>query len=181
MEKKGSGSDMNAIELLTADHKKVQKLFQEFEEIRQEEDMDEEKADLVEMICMELTVHARLEEEIFYPAVREAIDETELMDEAGVAHETANYLISQLEAMQPGDDRYDAKVCVLADIVNRHIKEEQEQIFPQAKKAGLNLDALAATMLDRKDELLEDINSPPPSRGQWQERRHAERRQGMLH
>lgn len=179
MEKKGAGSGMNAIELLTADHKKVQRLFDEFEDIREEEDMDEEKADLVEMICMELTVHAQLEEEIFYPAVRDAIDEMELMDEADVEHDTAKYLISQLDSMAPGDMHYDAKVCVLGEIVNHHIKQEQEQIFPQAKKSDLDLDALAQAMQQRKDELIEEISSPLPSWGQSQERRHADRRQSI--
>lgn len=171
---------MNAIELLTADHKKVQKLFKEFEDIKDEEDMEDEKADLVEMICMELTVHARLEEEIFYPAVRETIDDSEIMDEADVEHETAKFLISQLEAMEPGDDRYDAKVSVLAEIVNHHIKEEQDEMFAKAKKADLDLDELAQAMQERRDELMEDIASPPSRGGKAQERRQAERRQ-MMH
>jgi hemerythrin superfamily protein len=178
--RKSPKSETNAIDLLIADHKKVQKLFKEFEDIKEEEDMEDEKADLVEMICMELTVHARLEDEIFYPAAREAIDEMDIMDEADVEHDTAKYLISQLESMEPGDERYDAKVSVLAEIVNHHIKEEQDEMFPKVKKSDVDLEALAETMLQRKDELMEDLASPPSKGGKAKERRMAERRQ-MMH
>ena len=180
MEKKSYGSDMDAIALLTADHKKVQQLFMAFEDIKDEEDMDGEKADLVMQICMELTIHSQVEEEIFYPAVRNAIAEEELIDQADVEHDTANYLISQLQWMGPGDNYYDAKVCVLADLVNRHIEEEQAGIFAQARVANLDLQDLGRAMQQRKDELMDDIVSPSSlGQGTLQDRRHAERRQSL--
>ena len=108
----------NAINLLTDDHAKVRKMFKQFERMKEKMD-DSEKAELVQQICMELTLHTQVEEEIFYPAAREAIEEEDLMDEAEVEHASAKELISQLQGMQPSDELYDAKVTVLGEYVER--------------------------------------------------------------
>lgn len=143
----------DAISILTEDHKKVKKMFADFEKLMNSEDKEEEKGALVEKICEELTVHAQIEEEIFYPALRAAIDDEDLMDEADVEHAGAKELIAQLEEMAPGDDHYDAKVTVLGENIDHHVKEEQDEMFLKAKKAKLDLVALGAQMLERKQEL----------------------------
>ena len=144
----------NAITLLTEDHAKVRKMFKQFE--RSHEKMDDaEKAELVGQICMELTVHTQLEEEIFYPAAREAIEEQELLDEAEVEHASAKELIAQLQSMQPGDELYDAKVTVLGEYVDHHIKEEEKQMFPKVRKARLDLEYLAEQIKERKEQYVQ--------------------------
>ena len=92
--------------------------------------------------CQELTIHAQIEEEIFYPAVRDGIEDDDLMDEAEVGHASAKDLIAQLEAMEPGNDLYDARFTVLGEYIDHHVKEEQDEMFPKAKKAKLDLKAL---------------------------------------
>ena len=142
----------NAIALLTADHKKVKQLFKNFEKLK--EDDGEEKSALVKEICMELSVHAKVEEEIFYPAVREAIEDEDLMDEADVEHAGAKSLIAQLEAMDPEEDHYDAKVTVLGEYIDHHVKEEQDEIFPKAKKSKVDTAELGRQIMKRKEALL---------------------------
>jgi len=146
----------DAIAMLTADHKKVKKLFSEFDKL-QEEGSDEEKSSIVEQICNELKIHTELEEEIFYPAVRKAIDDSNLMDEALVEHAGAKDLIAQLEDASPNNDLYDAKVTVLGEQIEHHVKEEEGSMFPKAKKAKLDTEALGATMLKRKMALMEKM------------------------
>ena len=146
----------DAIAMLTADHKKVKKLFSEFDKL-QEEGSDEEKSSIVEQICNELKIHTELEEEIFYPAVRKAIDDSNLMDEALVEHAGAKDLIAQLEDASPNNDLYDAKVTVLGEQIDHHVKEEEGSMFPKAKKAKLDTEALGATMLKRKMALMEKM------------------------
>ena len=143
----------NAINMLTEDHAKVRKMFKQFEKMK---DADEsEKSELVREICMELSVHAQLEEEIFYPAAREAMDEQDMLDEAEVEHASAKQLISELEGMQPGDELYDAKVTVLGEYVEHHAKEEEKQIFPKVKKAKLDMEEMAEKMEARKSQLMQ--------------------------
>lgn len=142
--------------MLTADHKKVKKLFSEFDKL-QAEGSDEEKSSIVEQICNELKIHTELEEEIFYPAVRKAIDDSDLMDEALVEHAGAKDLIAQLEDASPNNDLYDAKVTVLGEQIDHHVKEEEGSMFPKAKKAKLDTEALGATMLKRKMALMEKM------------------------
>lgn len=146
----GRGKD--AIALLEGDHTAVQRLFKRFEKLKDGED-SQDKADLVKFICEQLKVHTQIEEEIFYPAVREAIGEDELMDEAEVEHAGAKETISQLESMQPGDALYDAKVSVLGEYVNHHIKEEEGRMFPKVRKSGLDTKALGSQLMERKQEL----------------------------
>jgi len=145
----------DAIELLTSDHKSVKGLFQAFEKIKDRDDANDDKSDLVRRICAELTVHATIEEEIFYPAVREAIDDEDLMDEADVEHSSVKDLIAQLEDASPGDDHYDAKVTVLGELVEHHVKEEEGEMFPKARKA-IDVAAVGAELAERKTELADD-------------------------
>lgn len=142
----------DAIAMLKADHKKVKELFSEFDQLKNDGSA-EAKMSIVEQICTELTIHTQLEEEIFYPAVRRAIDDSNLMDEALVEHAGAKELVAQLEDAGPDDDLYDAKVTVLGEQINHHVKEEEGDMFPKAKKAKVDTEALAATMLKRKMEL----------------------------
>ena len=146
----------DAIAMLMADHKKVKKLFSDFDKLK-EEGGDEEKSAIVDQICSELKIHTELEEEIFYPAVRKAIDDSDLMDEALVEHAGAKDLIAQLEDASPEDDLYDAKVTVLGEQIDHHVKEEEGSIFPKAKKAKVDTEALGSTMTKRKIALLDKM------------------------
>jgi hemerythrin superfamily protein len=147
----------HAITFLTDDHKSVQKIFKEFEKAKERE--DESRTDLVEQACRMLTIHARIEEEIFYPAVRDAIDEedVDLLDEALVEHASAKQFIHELEGMSPSDHLYDAKFTVLGEYINHHIQEEQECIFPLARKVKLDLEDLGERLFQRKEELEDEI------------------------
>jgi hemerythrin superfamily protein len=150
-----AGGD-DAFSLLTADHKLVKSLFKEFDTIKDEGD-DDQKAALVENICNELKVHAQIEEEIFYPAVREATDAEDLMDEADVEHASAKQLIAQLEQLQVGADHYDATVTVLGEYIDHHVKEEEGEMFSKARKADIDSAALGEEMALRKAELKEEL------------------------
>jgi hemerythrin-like domain-containing protein len=153
----------DAIALLTEDHRKVKKMFKDFEKLKKGEGNDGAKTALVDRICTELTVHVQVEEEIFYPAVRAAIDDNDLMDEADVEHAGAKDLIAQLAAMKPGDDHYDAKVTVLGEYIEHHVKEEHDELFPQARKARVDTGGLGAQILQRKQELQQrgGASAPP--------------------
>ena len=144
-------SSDDAITLLMEDHKKVKKMFKDFEKLTAAGDT--EKSALVKNICAELTIHATAEEEIFYPAVREEIEDEDLMDEADVEHAGAKALIAELESMQPGDDHYDAKVTVLGEYIDHHVKEEEGEMFPQVKKSKVDTRALGAQIRQRKEKL----------------------------
>jgi hemerythrin-like domain-containing protein len=145
-----------AIEMLIEDHRKVQKMFKQFEKMKDAGD-EQEKRELVEQTCAELKVHTQIEEEIFYPAAREALEEGDLIAEALVEHGSAKQLIEQLEVMDGGGEAFDATFIVLGEYVNHHITEEQNEMFPKLKKAQLDWDALAAEMQQRKHELQEEL------------------------
>lgn len=164
----------NAVTLLKADHKAVEKLFKQFEKLKQDEDVQDEKSELVAQICQELTVHTQIEEEIFYPVLRAAIDDSGLMDEAQVEHASAKDFIEQLQSMQPDDDCYDAKVTVLGEYVMHHVKEEEEEMFPKAKEADLDLLDIGERLAQRKEELETELQSVGASRSG----RSASRRSG---
>ena len=117
---------------------------------------DEGKGELAARICKELTVHSQLEEEIFYPAVREAIDDDDLMNEAVVEHASAKDLITQIQSMKVSDPMYDAVVSVLGEYVNHHIEEEQNEMFPKAQKAKMDLEEIGMEISQRKEELMEE-------------------------
>jgi hemerythrin superfamily protein len=152
----GGSEAQDAIAMLMADHKKVKKLFADFDKLK-EAGGDEEKSAIVEQICNELKIHTELEEEIFYPAVRKAIEDSDLMDEALVEHAGAKDLIAQLEEAKPSDDLYDAKVTVLGEQIDHHVKEEEGDMFPKAKKAKVDTEALGARMLKRKIMIMEKM------------------------
>ncbi len=139
----------DALTLLKADHELVQALFEKFEKAR----TDKQKAALAEQICTELTIHAQIEEEIFYPVVREAIDEHDLMDEADVEHASAKDLIAQIMESKPGEHHFDATVTVLGEYVKRHVKEEHSEMFPKVRKTALDLKELGARLSARKVKL----------------------------
>jgi hemerythrin superfamily protein len=145
----------DAIDLLTEDHRKVKDLFDNFAAIK-DEGADEEKAALVEQICVELAIHAMLEEELFYPPVRKALGDDDLMDEAEVEHATAKALIADLITGKPGADQFEAKVTVLGEYIQHHVKEEEGEMFPKARKA-VDTEALGRKLAQRKSELLEEM------------------------
>lgn len=140
----------DAIALLRADHRLVSELFAQFEKSRSAT----KKKALVQQICTELTVHAQVEEEIFYPAVKAAMKDKELVPEARVEHETLKWLIAQVEGAQPDGEDYDAKVKVMSEYVKHHVKEEQNEMFPKAKKTRLDMAELGAQIAARKQALL---------------------------
>jgi hypothetical protein len=144
-----------AIEMLKEDHDKVKKAFKEFEKMDRED--TEAMQELVSMVCEELKVHTTLEEEIFYPAVREAIEDEDIMNEAQVEHETAKMLIEQLENMGADDPNFHATFTVLGEYVNHHVEEEEGEMFPQAKKTDLDFEELAQRMKARKEELMGEM------------------------
>jgi hemerythrin superfamily protein len=157
----------NAITMLTDDHKKVKKLFKDFEKLKEKGDAADKEA-LVEQICTELTIHAEVEEEVFYPAARDAIDDDDLMNEADVEHASAKDLIEQLQAMDSSDPTFDAKVTVLGEYVNHHVEEEEKEMFPKVKKAKLDLDALGeelATLKQTKETQIIGMPKSASSRG----------------
>src|ERR1700710_3067217 len=145
----------DAIALLKADHRKVEDLFEKYETARSK------KADIARQICMELTIHTMIEEQIFYPACREAGVESDMLDEANVEHDGAKVLIGELENGSPDDDYYDAKVKVLSEEIKHHVKEEEQRggIFTEARKADLDLDTLGEQMAARKKELMAEFES----------------------
>jgi len=143
------GPAMNALELLEADHRTVEELFSQFED----ETSDAAKRDIAGAICVALKIHARLEEELFYPAIAKVLEDTSLVDEALVEHASAKDLIAQIEAGTPGEALFDARVKVLGEYVDHHVTEEEDEIFPQCRSANLDLDALGAAMASRRQEL----------------------------
>jgi hypothetical protein len=149
-----ASAPVDAFALLKADHKKVKGLFNQFKKAKKQGADEEAKAALVAQICMELRVHTQIEEEIFYPAVRAQIEDQDLMDEALVEHAGAKDLIAQLEGMSPGDDLYDAKVTVLGEEVDHHVKEEEGPMFRKAKRARVDTVQLGEELKARKTELM---------------------------
>jgi len=150
----------DAIAMLTNDHKEVKALFKEYDKLVESDAEDDEKLAVAAQICRMLTVHATVEEEIFYPAAREAlVEEEDLIDEADVEHATAKDLITQLEGSSPAEDAlFDAKVKVLGEYIAHHVKEEEGEIFPKAKKGKLDTTALGVEMAARKDELMAEMD-----------------------
>jgi len=128
-------------------------LFATFETLKEEGAIPDKEA-LVREICRELRIHAAVEEEIFYPSVRKAIHEDDLMDEATVEHAGAKALIAQLESMRADGEMCDAKVKVLSEYIHHHVQEEQDEMFPLVRKTPLDLEALGKRMLKRKEALL---------------------------
>ena len=147
----------DAIALLKEDHREVEQLFEEFNSAKGEG----RKEKLARQICRELTIHAMIEEEIFYPACEGKVEE-DLLKESYVEHDAAKVLIAQIEAGEPSDDFYDAKMKVLCEEIEHHVQEEEkrmEGLFAQARKAGLDMDALGEQLAQRKAQLLKETQS----------------------
>lgn len=150
-------SEKDACDLLDADHKAVKKLFKAYEELMKSRGrtVAQKKMDLAHQICNELTVHARIEEEIFYPALRAALKDTDMLAEAEVEHASAKDLIAQIEGAGAVDEMFDAKVTVLGEYIDHHVKEERNEMFPKARSARkLDLIALRDQLQARKEELM---------------------------
>ena len=155
-------SEKDACDLLDADHKAVKKMFKEYETLMESKarSTGQKKMDLAQRICQELTVHAQVEEEIFYPQVRAAIKDTDLLAEAEVEHASAKDLIAQIQGMTEVDERFDAKVTVLGEYIDHHVKEERTEMFPKARAARkLDLIAIRDQLIARKEELMADMGA----------------------
>jgi hemerythrin-like domain-containing protein len=150
-----SDDGTNAIELLKRDHDAVEKLFAQYEEIKDGAD-DSEKEGLVAQICDALTVHAQIEETIFYPAARRVLQEEEgqdLLNEAAVEHQTLKDIIGRLEAAPTSDPLYDAGVKVLAEYTKHHVREEENELFPKVRSSDMDLQAIGQQLAERKQQL----------------------------
>jgi hemerythrin-like domain-containing protein len=143
----------DALALLRADHEEVSDLFDKYEEGKETLN-EKQKGDIAATICSALTVHATIEEEIFYPACEDEVEGAEgLLAEALVEHEGVKELVAKIEAGEPGGDEYDAQVKVLGEYVKHHVKEEQDELFPKVRKSNMDLGELGSQMLARKEEL----------------------------
>ena len=165
--KKKSGAQQPlAIELLESDHRKVEMLFDQFEDMKDEE--DEGRREVAERICAELTVHAQVEEELFYPWLRENLgeEEMEMVEEAQVEHNSAKDLIAQIQGASALDATYDAKVKVLSEYINHHVQEEENEIFEEVREEREALDELGQEMAARKAELMEQMGLTDDAEGE---------------
>ena len=153
-------SEPDAIALLKADHKRVAALYEQYASTRS----SSKKKALVATICQELSIHAQVEEEIFYPAVKAALKDKELVPEATVEHATLKELIAQVKDKEPDGEMFDAKIQVMSEYTKHHVKEEQTEMFPKAQKTRLDMKALGAQIAARKEELLAnpDLMEKPP-------------------
>ena len=142
----------DAIAMLKADHKEVKDWFEQFDKTED----DASKQDLARKICKALTVHAQIEEEIFYPAAYDALDEDgdDMLDEAEIEHASAKALIAQIEASSAGEPLFDAKVTVLGEYINHHVKEEETELFPECRSSSMDLRSLGELLAARKTELM---------------------------
>ena len=140
----------DAIKLLKDDHKQVKTWFKDYEDLEDEA----QKQALADKICLALTVHTQIEEEIFYPAAREGIDDDDLLDEAEVEHASAKQLIAEIKALKAGDRLFDAKVTVLGEYIDHHVEEEESELFPESRHSDLDLKALGLQLAERKQELM---------------------------
>jgi len=155
-------AEKDACDLLDADHRAVKKMFKEYEELAgsRARNAAQMKKDLAMQICQELTVHAQIEEEIFYPALREVFKDADPLDEAAVEHQSAKDLIAQIQGAGDADEMFDAKVKVLGEYIDHHVKEERGEIFPKARSARkLDLVAMREQLETRKEELMSEMGA----------------------
>ena len=149
---------MDAIALLKQDHRTVEDLFADFEKASG----DGRKEKIARQICLELSVHAMIEEEIFYPACEGKIEDEDLLKESYVEHDAAKVLIAEIISGEPSDEFYDSKVKVLQEEIEHHVEEEEkrmEGLFSQARKAGLDMDVLGEELAVRKAELTQEFET----------------------
>jgi hypothetical protein len=157
---KGRGSaKTQIIEMLKADHKKVKKAFKDFEKLEPQQDPESAQA-IVEQTLADIEVHAELEEQVFYPAARQAIKDEELMEEAEVEHMTAKVLIEQLKGMSGEDEKFAATFKVLGEYINHHVKEEEGEMFEQITGRGVDWDQVLEQMQMRRMELMQEKGMP---------------------
>ena len=164
--------EQDAIALLEADHDKVLALFDRFEDIKQSPAHQEKQA-IVADACHALSVHMAVEEGVFYAAVRGAVEDDDLMNEALVEHDGAKSLIQDLESMDAGDEMFNAKFTVLAESVRHHVKEERDEMFPRVRATNIDLKALGQKMLKRRDELMKRNGGAAPKARSARRRSHA--------
>jgi len=154
--KSTKSKSVDAIALLKSDHAVVKQLFKKFEQAHRDNAPDEAQQ-IARDICVELTIHTTIEEEIFYPALREVFAEDDLVNEAEVEHASAKDLIAQIEEMTANDEKFAAKVTVLGEYIDHHVKEEHDEIFPKAKKTELDMKELGQRLITRKEQLKSDM------------------------
>ncbi|WP_332814499.1 hemerythrin domain-containing protein [Ramlibacter sp.] len=143
----------DALDQLDADHQALRRLFQDYRALAAAQAPEASRKALAERICLELTIHAKLEDELFYPPARAAIRAADLMDRAEVEHASVRDLVVQILSMDPHEDLYDAKVGVLGDYADHHFREEREAVFPRVRAGGLDLQLLGRRMAARRREL----------------------------
>jgi hemerythrin-like domain-containing protein len=174
-----TSAETGAIGMLMSDHKKVQKMFRDFEKVKEQ---DQERSNqIVKTAVAALKIHTTLEEELFYPEARRLLsaksgEEESLVDEAEVEHKAAKTLISELEGMQPDDPHYAASFTVLGEYVKHHISEEEKQMFPKLKRAKLDVEELGHQMMERKQQLMSEMGIEEEAEAEMEEQRPARRR-----
>ena len=151
-------AEADAIQLLTSDHEEVKQMFDAYQDLVDAQAADDDRQALAEEICEALTVHATLEEEIFYPAARAELEEQDLLDEAEVEHASVKDLVAQLQDMDAGEELFDAKLKVLGEYVAHHVQEEEDELFPKVQDSDLDLQALGEEMRSRKEELIAETD-----------------------
>ncbi|MBA3596174.1 MAG: hemerythrin domain-containing protein [Methylibium sp.] len=147
----------DALELLSADHDRVQRLFENYTELVTAEADDADKQYVVEEICLLLTVHAHIEDEFFYPAARRVLDDEDVIDEAQIEHDSVRDLIDELLTMKPFDELFDDRVRLLEESVSQHVEEEENEIFPRLREAGVDLESLGEQMSARREDLMAEL------------------------
>lgn len=155
-----ASSDIDALELLTADHRQAKALFKKFDSIK-DKASSEEKLALAKKVCGDLLIHMAIEEGIFYPALRKAINDEDMMNEAEVEHDAAKDLITQLGELKPDDPMFDAKLTVLSEQIEHHVKEEESEMFDKARKSSLDLKALGQKLSLAKADFRKEHGLPP--------------------
>jgi iron-sulfur cluster repair protein YtfE (RIC family) len=158
--KAANGTALDATALLIADHENVKRLFKEYEQLAEQQAAPEEREALAAMICAELTIHARIEEEIFYPAIQEVLGDEEMLAEAVVEHSAAKDLIGQLADMSASEELFDAKVKVLGEQIEHHVEEEQGEMFPKVTASKLDTAELGRRLHLRRQELVSELDIP---------------------
>ncbi len=144
-----AGFASGVIDMLKEDHQKVQGLFEDYESAE-----GKERAEIAATAIMELEIHAELEEKIIYPAIRQEIEEDDLMNEAVEEHHLVHVLIKELKKLKSSDERFQAKFTVLGELVKHHIKEEEDEMLPKAEKSDIDWEALETTVMKRKEALV---------------------------
>lgn len=158
-------SATDAVSLLSSDHEEVKDMFEAYADLVESEASSDERRAMAEEICLALTVHATIEEEIFYPAARDALDEQDLLDEAEVEHASAKDLIAQIMDMDADEELFDAKVTVLGEYIEHHVKEEEDEMFPKVREADVDLEALGEQMQVRKEDLMAELAADAKAEG----------------